>query len=77
MPLSFKRRTAIVRIPSIAPACRDRPLRVRFGPFAKPPVYDRYLRIPAEDPRRIGSDSGHLVADPIGHQVRFLPLGVP
>ena len=24
---------------------------------------DRYLRIPAEDPRRFGSDSGHLVAD--------------
>jgi hypothetical protein len=21
----------------------------RFGPFGKPPVYDRYLRIPAED----------------------------
>ena len=27
-------------------------------------------------PRRFGSDSGHLVADPIGHQVRFSPLGV-
>jgi hypothetical protein len=29
------------------------------------------LRIPAEDPRRFGSDSGHLVAGPIGHEVRF------
>jgi hypothetical protein len=38
---------------------------------------DWYLRIPAEDPRRFGSDSGNLVADPIGHQVRFSPLGVP
>jgi hypothetical protein len=35
------------------------------------------LRIPAEDPRRFGSDSGYLVADPIGHQVRFSPLGAP
>ena len=49
----------------------------RFDPFAKPYRNDRYLRIPAEDPRRFGSDSGHLVADPIGHQVRFSPLGVP
>ena len=32
---------------------------------------------PAEDPRRLGPESGHLVADPIGHQVRFSPLGVP
>ena len=38
---------------------------------------DYYLRIPAEDPHRFGSDSGHLVADPIGHQVRFSPLSVP
>jgi hypothetical protein len=29
------------------------------------------LRIPAEDPTRFGSDSGHLIADPIGYQVRF------
>jgi hypothetical protein len=27
--------------------------------------------------RRFGSDSGHLVANPIGHQVRFSPLAVP
>jgi hypothetical protein len=32
---------------------------------------------PATDPRRLGPESGHLVADPIGHQVRFSPLGVP
>jgi hypothetical protein len=25
----------------------------------------------AEVPRRFGSDSGHLVADPIGYEVRF------
>jgi hypothetical protein len=31
----------------------------------------RSLREAAEDPRRFGSDSGHLVADPIGHEVRF------
>ena len=37
----------------------------------------RCLRIPAEHLRRFGSDSGQLVADPIGHQVRFSPLGVP
>jgi hypothetical protein len=48
----------------------------RFEPFATS-GNDRCLRIPAEDPRRFGSDSGHLVADPIGHQVRFAPLGVP
>jgi hypothetical protein len=36
---------------------------------------DRNLRIPAEDPPRFGSDSGHLVAEPIGHQVGFLTAG--
>jgi hypothetical protein len=25
----------------------------RFGPFAKPPVYDRYLRVPADWNRRV------------------------
>jgi hypothetical protein len=45
-----------------------------FDPFAKSSEIDRYLRIPAEDPHRFGSDSGHLVVDPIGHQVRFSPL---
>jgi hypothetical protein len=39
--------------------------------FAKPSTHGRYLRIPAEDPRRFWSDSGHLLADPIGHQVSF------
>ena len=39
--------------------------------LAKPSANERYLRIPAEDPRRVWSDSGHLVADPIGHEVRF------
>jgi hypothetical protein len=34
-------------------------------------LFQQYLRIPAEDPGRFGSDSGYLVADPIGHQVRF------
>jgi hypothetical protein len=29
----------------------------RLDPFAAPFGYDRYLRIPAEDPRRFGSDS--------------------
>ncbi len=29
------------------------------------------LRIPVEDWSRFGSDSGHRVADPIGHEVRF------
>jgi hypothetical protein len=49
----------------------------RFDPFATPLLNDRYLRIPAEDPRRFGSDSGHLIADPIGYDVMFSPLGVP
>jgi hypothetical protein len=44
---------------------------------ARPSGNDRYLRIPAEDPRRFGSDSGHLIADPIGYDVMFSPLGVP
>jgi hypothetical protein len=35
------------------------------------------LCIPAEDLRRFGPHSGHLVADPIGHQVGFSLLGVP
>jgi hypothetical protein len=37
----------------------------------------RYLCIPTEDPRPFGSDSRHLVADPIGYRVRFSPLDVP
>ena len=48
-----------------------------IDPFARPSPNGRYVSIPVEDPRRFGSDSGHLVADPIGHQVRFSPLGVP
>jgi hypothetical protein len=32
------------------------------------------LRIPAEDPRRFGSDSDPLLADPVGYEVRFGPL---
>jgi hypothetical protein len=48
-----------------------------FDPCATPSANDLCLRIPAEDPRRFGSDSCHMVADPIGHQVRFSPLGVP
>jgi hypothetical protein len=44
---------------------------------AKIRVFQQYLRIPAEDPRRFGSDSGHLVADPIGYEVRFSQLVVP
>jgi hypothetical protein len=48
-----------------------------IDPFATRSAYDRSLRIPAEDPRRFGTDSGHLVADPIGHQVRFLTAGRP
>jgi hypothetical protein len=43
----------------------------RLDPLAEPSGDDRYLRIPAEDPRRVWSDSGHLVADPIGHELRF------
>jgi hypothetical protein len=48
-----------------------------MGPVAKPFRNDRCLRIRAEDPRRFGSDSGHLVADPIGYEVRFSQLVVP
>jgi hypothetical protein len=33
---------------------------------------DRYLRIPAKDPRRFGSPSGRR-----SNRVRFSPLGVP
>jgi hypothetical protein len=52
-------------------------LKVAFGSkcaFDNASGDDRYLRNPAEDPRRFGSDSGHLVADPIGHEVRFCLL---
>jgi hypothetical protein len=28
-------------------------------------------------PRRFWSDAGHLVADRMGHEVTFSPLGVP
>ena len=37
----------------------------------QPPRHTSTLRIPVEDWSRFGSDSGHLVADPIGHEVRF------
>jgi hypothetical protein len=53
---------------------RDKwPLRVR-ATRSQQSLHDHYLRIPAKDPRRFGSDSGYLVADPVGHQVRFSPL---
>jgi hypothetical protein len=49
-----------------------RPPRTKSAGLCKNQIgNDRFLRIPAEDPHRFGSDSGHLVADPIGHQVRF------
>ena len=40
-------------------------------PNLKPPRHTPTLRIPVEDWSRFGSDSGHLVADPIGHEVRY------
>ena len=42
-----------------------------IDPFVKPSGNDSSLRIPAEDPRRVWSDSGHLVAVPIGHEIRI------
>jgi hypothetical protein len=44
------------------------PLRV-ICLSATPTRNGRYLRIPAEDPLRFGSDSGHLVADSVRVQV--------
>jgi hypothetical protein len=59
----------------VSPFVRPRPssfrrpfraFRLGIRKFARPPSANGYLRIPAEDPRRFGSDSGHLVADPSG-----------
>jgi hypothetical protein len=48
--------------------------RSRFDPFATRPAMTAICAFRPKTPRRFGSDSGHLVADPIGHQVRFSPL---
>jgi hypothetical protein len=43
----------------------------QLDPFAVSSGNGRYLRIPAEDPRRLRIRLRPLVADPIGHEVRF------
>jgi hypothetical protein len=48
--------------------------RGRFDPFATRPAMTAICAFRPKTPRRF---VGHLVADPIGHQVRFSPLGVP